>query len=679
MPEEEQRPDTFTVVRPRSKQMGRLRSYNQFPLHYADIRAMKADLPRIRNMGFTSVWVNPLFEPCQSIEWSEKEITRVLGEGAGEDKKLHSKAGSPYATRSFTINPKISAHASNGLNAEERKKADYEDIRSYTDTARAQGLTPLYDFVMRHVAVDNPLVEQKPHWFKRHANGNFVFFGRDENYRATGQSWDDVLEFNYNDPTVRHEIVTEYLKPMANIIIGQLGFEGFRIDAAGKMPRELYAEIIPYVDQLCQLHYRKPALIIGETLGQNIGEFLHTGGYMDHVYNSIYFQPFVKEFWDQDNTWFSDTKGRLQAQVAPTIGFVGNHDVLRLADYYFNKQHIRGDLLRQVIAAGTIDNEIPIQKVLNIFVSLNDKKAFVPGQLKALVEMALMNGVVSVEETTRLHAEIDEKGKLTQQTIKHWFTDHCLATDQPRQILFRALVDTMFKVVRHEREKEVYEMRTFGEQRTKKLISENEFIRLIPGKLDETRLRRLIKEAMSFIAFSSDGGWFLSLGDEWGVKKRTNVFSASPEDIQHRAYPGMDFSKFITSINAVIAQLPPPTNPEWVQRCYLENGSDKTLASFLIHQGEGFGGTCHLVIANVTDTKQVVDYNTFMEIKSANGRNHCQEKNGIPSHIYLCGDVELSPHLRTALDSKGVTIFESEKSALCNKHSSHGMGFSPKI
>jgi len=636
---------------------------------------MTEDLPRIQHMGFNNVWVNPLFEPCQSMEWSEREIARGLDPvgASGESKNLRSKPGSPYATRSFAINKQFSNHKNEPIGEAERQEKDYDDIHAYTQKAASLGMTPMCDFIMRHVAVDNPLVKQKPHWFRHHPNGNFVFFGRNDKYHVVGQSWDDVLEFNYSDPKIRREIMEEYLKPMADLVVGRLGFQGLRIDAAGQIPREVYEEIIPYMDQICQQHHGKPPVMLGETLGQNVDEFMHTGGYMDYVYNSVFFQPFTRDAWDVDDTDFSAAKGKLQKHVAPTVGFPGNHDTARLADYYLNQFHVRGDLLRQVIIAESIDGNIPPQSVIKTFISLNEKNAFSQDDLKELVKKLEKCGAVDAATAEQLGHYIDEKGKLNQQQIKKWFNDHPViakegaeATEEGKQA-FKIMTNLMFKLVAEEKEKEKNDPR-YGDQRNKKLITEDAFIRMLPGKLDPTRLKRLVKEGFCFAAFASDGGWFMTRGEEMGATKRINVFNATPSDLDQRAYPDLDFSGFVGSINRTVAQLPPMSEPEWVQRCYFEtNKKNKALAAFLLHQGEGFSNPSHMVIANVSEEQQVMDFETFKEINSANGRNIDGVKIALPTKVYLCGDVKLTQHLRMALEQKHIKIVESERPPLVEK------------
>lgn len=637
------------VQAPRGKELPRLLSYNQFPLHYENIPAMKADLVRIKSMGFTSVWSNPLFQPCESMASIESEISRVYAaSGEKEAPRFHAKAGSPYAVKTLDINPKLSAHAASGLSAEERKARDYDDIRAYTDECRRQGLSPLSDFVMRHVSVDSPLVEQNPHWFKRHGNGNFVFFGRDENYRPVSQSWDDVLEFNFDDPAVLQEVVEQHIKPMAKVVIEDFGFEGMRIDAAGKIPTSVYQQIVPYIDELSRKRHGKPATILGETLGQDIGEFMHLGGYADYVYNSIYFFPFAKQFWTQDDTAFSGCKGRLQDSVAPTIGFAGNHDVARVAAYYEQNLHIRGSFLRETIR-GAGANETVLNNVTRLFISLDTQGAFTPDQL------AQLRATYDYHKGSMAASGAERGEKITRQELRKWMTEFPPDTPQGADI-YRRLTEVIFSVVQPNKEPG-YGYSTQDSSANKAQLTEQKLMKVLPPKFDTDAIDAKIRESFCMAAFASDGGWFFSQGDEWGVTKRTNVFTASPADLKERVSHDKDYSGFVASVNKVVRSLPPPTNPEWAQRCYLPHGEkDAEIVAIYIHQGHGFDGTGHLVISNISNGVQHIDQRIFDEFRLANGRNASWGKDKLPDSVYFCGPVDVAPELAAHLEKSGVRM-----------------------
>lgn len=652
---------TLPVQSPRGKELPRLISYNQFPLHYENIPAMTADLARIKAMGFTSVWSNPLFQPCESMATIEAEISRVYATmGEQEAPRFHAKAGSPYAVKTLDINPKLSAHAKADISSEERRMRDYGDIRAYTEECRRQGLSPLSDFVMRHVSVDSPLVEKNPHWFKRHANGNFVFFGRDENYRPTSQSWDDVLEFNFEDPAVLREVIDQHIKPMAQIVIEEFGFEGMRIDAAGKIPTNVYQQVIPYIDELCLNRHGKPATILGETLGQDISEFMHLGGYADYVYNSIYFFPFAKQFWTQDDTAFSGCKGRLQDSVAPTIGFAGNHDVARVASYYEQNQHIRGSFLRETIR-GAGSNETVLNNVTRLFISLDTQGAFSDEQLAQIrATYRYHKGVAGTVDT----AETGGNGKITRQDLRKWLTEFPPHTPQGADI-YKRITEVIFATVQPNKEPGYGYSDAYAAQGNKGLLTEQKLMKILPPKFDMDTIDAKIRESFCMAAFASDGGWFFSQGDEWGVTKRTNVFTASPADLKERVGQDKDYSGFVAGVNKIVRSLPPPTNPEWTQRCYLPDGEkDSNIVAIYIHQGHGFNGTGHLVISNISNNEQQIDQRIFDEYRRANGRNTSWEKDKLPDSVYFCGHVSIAPDLSSYLQKSGVRVVMANSEAI---------------
>jgi hypothetical protein len=631
------------IGRPRREELGRLKSYNQYASHYESVAAMTADLPRVAALGCNSVWINPLFERCASLAPMQEEILRGIAayEAEWDDrlepthKKLTSKVGRPYAQRSFYIDHRHSS--SPEVPAAERMEQDYAEIRAYTDKAREVGLTPLYDFVMRHVAVDHPLVKENPHWFKRHDNGNFVIFGRDEISRKTGQSWDDVVEFDYSTPEVRREIIDTYLKPMADLVVSRFGFEGLRIDAAGMIPREVYEEITPYIDNLSIKQFGKPAVMMGETLGQDVSHFIGVHGFLDYCYNSIYYRPFTRENWENDDSGFTHAKGILQATVGPTVGFPDNHDVVRMADFYYNQHHIRGRELLGRLEELVADGTVTPKRITSVVTSLAQTGVINDLEMRTLVFHAFEHKLIDFDKQIELQSAISQKSShsaISQHELQRWLTPENMATKQGR-----AMLGEMLELVGNKVKKGEYE--------------ERNLIKWLPGKLPQDELQRMIKEAFCFVAFCSDGGWFLSYGGEWAATSKTSVFDAKPSDMQQRAYPGIDISPFIREINAIVTQLPAPASLEWTQRCYLDDReTDKKLASFYFHQGSGLNGHSHLVVANVSEEPFKLKEEQFREIISANHRNG----EHIPKDVYIIGDIKFEFRLEQALRDAGCTV-----------------------
>lgn len=312
----------------------RLISYNLFPKLYPTIPDMTRDLHRIKDMGFESVWINPFFETCNDMDWIAAHIHEGVRKAGLDKTNIHSRPHSSYAIRSFDIDPIISDNTKI-KDPDIRRGKDYEDIKEFTKECKKLDLLCLGDIVLRHVAADHPLIKEKPHLFKKHSNGNFVIFGRDENLSCENDAtWDDVIAFDFEDPEIEDEVIETYLRPYCSLMIETFGFEGFRIDSAGEMPRSLYQKIVPMIDEMCMQKHGKRAYLLGETLGIDIKKFMHLDGFMDAVYNSVYFH--LKDphsVWKEGHQDLSHTKGIMQ-NIAPSIGFPGNHDVPRIADVH---------------------------------------------------------------------------------------------------------------------------------------------------------------------------------------------------------------------------------------------------------------------------------------------------------------------------------------------------------
>ncbi len=302
----------------------RLRLYNQFPGSYPSIEAMIRDLARIREMGFKQVWVNPLYAPC-----SENFITP-------------GNTQSPYAMQNEReLNPLY--------------KMRFEDLKAYTRRAKELGLVPLFDFVARHVAIDHPLVQRCPTWFKRHPNGNFVIHGMDENYQLTMENpWSDVATFDYSNPDILQQIFTDFWKPFIDFNIRELGFSGARLDAVGHVSRQAHEILLPYIDHVCEQVHGTPAYLVAETVGNaSIDQDLVTKGLVTHTMNSAYWMPGPEghnnneyDIWKNDANWYAHTKGVLQ-QVAPTAGHAGSHDEVRYPHYLRQKGITHPIVLKQ--------------------------------------------------------------------------------------------------------------------------------------------------------------------------------------------------------------------------------------------------------------------------------------------------------------------------------------------
>ncbi|MBA4696205.1 MAG: alpha-amylase [Legionella sp.] len=153
---------------------------------------------------------------------------------------------------------------------------------------------------------------------------------------------------------------------------------------------------------------------------------------------------------------------------------------------------------------------------------------------------------------------------------------------------------------------------------------------------DKELLAFYMREKMAVTAFGSDGGWILSYGDEFGAHEKVNLFDTTPKEYHsHKELQRYDLGNFIQALNHTLQHLPAPIFPQWQQRVFLKSFPDVVI--FITHQGEGYSGSCYLVIANPSEkTNFTLSQEIIDEIMNANGRNEKQLLS--PHSIYLCGN-----------------------------------------
>jgi len=186
------------------------------------------------------------------------------------------------------------------------------------------------------------------------------------------------------------------------------------------------------------------------------------------------------------------------------------------------------------------------------------------------------------------------------------------------------------------------------------------------GVTDPLTLEKRMLEKMAVAAFSSDGGWILQYGDEFGASKAVDVFDTTPiEYHQNSELQLFDCSDFVSQINKTIQQLPEVTFPEWSQRVFMESSPD--LVVFLVHQGKGFSGNSFVIIANINAENHIsLSEENIREIMLVNGRNAAPElRDQLPKTLYLCGSIEPTQCLVRCLGERA--IYSSKKTSAFNR------------
>ena len=219
-------------------------------------------------------------------------------------------SGSLYSIKDYyTLNPALLFDGSAGVRLERIRPV----IRSMLDS----GLHPMIDLVINHTAIDSPLVEEHPEWFIWNEQGHIQNpFAVDPDNPHKKTVWRDLAEID-NQASSKREELWDYWMDLVDFYI-ELGFEGFRCDAAYKVPSELWQFLIDRV------HQRHPDIVFwAENLGCMIEQTraLRDAGFSFFCNSS--------KWWNFEDAWCLDQ--HREFEELPSISFPETHDTERLA------------------------------------------------------------------------------------------------------------------------------------------------------------------------------------------------------------------------------------------------------------------------------------------------------------------------------------------------------------
>ncbi|HSR73083.1 MAG TPA: maltotransferase domain-containing protein, partial [Kiloniellales bacterium] len=256
------------------------RIYNLFPPLVGTTRDWVDHLPRISAMNFDWLYLNPFHEPGFS--------------------------GSLYAIKDpYRLNPLFDG-AGNPDQA----------IRAFAKASRKHGLGVMMDLVVNHTAKDANLAAEHPDWYRLDLDGSLYsprVADPDDPDRVT--VWGDLAELDYEHPVSRAGLIDYWSDYLVRHL--RLGIQGFRCDAAYKVPTEVWRALIGAA------RAEEPsAVFFAETLGcpMEAVEALADAGF-DYFFNS-------SKWWDFRSDWLLDQYERMR-RIAPSIAFPESHDTER--------------------------------------------------------------------------------------------------------------------------------------------------------------------------------------------------------------------------------------------------------------------------------------------------------------------------------------------------------------
>jgi len=257
--------------------------YNLFPLLAGRFTQWEPHLRRASEMGFNWIFVNPIQEPGFS--------------------------GSLYSIKDyFAFNPL--------LVDKESDRSPAQQVRDMLTFAHSLGLSAMVDLVVNHSAVDSPLVAEHPGWYAWEKKGKVANpFAWDKGEKVV---WGDLAKFDHRG-TKDKEGLYRFFKQVVDFLI-ELGFRGFRCDAAYQVPGSFWKRLIKETRAA-----HPDVLFFAETLGCTADETRKTAAAgFDFIFNS-------SKWWDMKSPWLLE-QYNLTREIAPSVGFPESHDTSRLAE-----------------------------------------------------------------------------------------------------------------------------------------------------------------------------------------------------------------------------------------------------------------------------------------------------------------------------------------------------------
>ena len=255
--------------------------YNLFPRLVGPVDRWYSHIDRAHAMRFNAIYINPFHYPGFS--------------------------GSLYAPKNY--------YEFNPLFMDRKKGAD--QLKQLCAYVHDKGSLMIMDLVINHTAIDADIVSEHPSWFKRKKDGtvqNPSAIDPADARRVT--VWGDLAEID-NENAPDREALWAYWKELITFYL-DVGFDGFRCDAAYQVPVVLWEELIPHARKK-----KNDCLFIAETLGcqeEDIVNLSRLG--FDYIYNSF-------KWWDFKEEWFM-RQYDMSMRHAASISFPETHDTERL-------------------------------------------------------------------------------------------------------------------------------------------------------------------------------------------------------------------------------------------------------------------------------------------------------------------------------------------------------------
>lgn len=257
--------------------------YNLLPLLAGKFSQWDEHFKRASGMGFNWIFLNPVQEPGYS--------------------------GSLYSIKDyFSFNPLF-------IDEENGKPPD-EQVRDMIKAAGENGLSVMVDLVINHCAFDSSLLKEHPEWFQW--KGKKVVHPSCMGDGGKKVVWGDLAKFNVRRTSDPEGLFDFFFRIIS--FLADLGFTGFRCDAAYQLPKGLWSRLIKKAKK------KYPGILfLAETLGCTADKTRQTAeAGFDYIFNS-------SRWWDFKGHWLLE-QYNLTRDAADSVSFPESHDTKRLME-----------------------------------------------------------------------------------------------------------------------------------------------------------------------------------------------------------------------------------------------------------------------------------------------------------------------------------------------------------
>lgn len=173
-------------------------------------------VPRLKNMGVDVIWLMPIYP-------------------IGKERRK-GPLGSPYSVRDYYgIDPDL---------------GDLNDLKNLVRTVHENDMKIILDWVPNHTSWDAVWKSKHPEYYTKY-NGDFTVPLNEHGEPI--DDWSDVCDLDYGNPALRKAMIGAM-----QYWIRECNIDGYRVDMAGLVPNDFWAEVRPALDTL------KPVFMLSE-------------------------------------------------------------------------------------------------------------------------------------------------------------------------------------------------------------------------------------------------------------------------------------------------------------------------------------------------------------------------------------------------------------------------------